>query len=75
MTTGNLAKKKKNLDENFPPRGINRTASAQKAVATAPSYLVRSHTKRNLLKQYNDENVSEFAKPKRMMTATKKQGV
>lgn len=80
MTTGNLAKKKRNLEENFPTRGINRTASVQKPVATATSYLVRSHTKRNLLNQYNDENVAGFAKPngiqqKRMLTANKKQGV
>lgn len=80
MTTGNLAKKKKHLDENFPPRGMNRTASVQKPVATAPSYLVRSHTKRNLLNQYNDENMSGFVRPgsmqqKRMMTTNKKQGV
>lgn len=77
MTTGNLAKKKKNLEENVVPRGINRTASVQKSVATAPSYSVRSHTKRNLLNQYNDENVSAFAKPngKRMLNVNKKQGV
>ncbi|XP_031632190.1 protein regulator of cytokinesis 1-like isoform X2 [Contarinia nasturtii] len=59
MTTGNLAKKR-HLD--IPSREVNRTASVQK-VATAPSYMVRSHTKRNLLNQYNDENVSAFIKP------------
>lgn len=80
MTTGNLAKKKRHLDENLPPRNMNRTASAHKAVATASSYLVRTHTKRNLLPQYNDESVSGFIKPgsmqqKRMLTTNKKQGV
>lgn len=80
MTTGNLAKKKRNLDENFPPRGMNRTASVQKPVATGTSYLVRSHTKRNLLDQYNDENVSRFVKPsgmqqKRVLTTNKNKGV
>lgn len=77
MTTGNIAKKKRNLEENVVPRGINRTASVQKSVATAPSYSVRSHTKRNLLNQYNDENVSTFARPNgmQMLNIKKKQGV
>lgn len=58
MTTGNLAKKR-HLE--VPSREVTRTASVQKSAATS-SYLVRSHTKRNLLKQY-DDNVSGFVKP------------
>lgn len=76
MTTGNLAKKR-HLEN--PLREINRTASVQKS-ATTSSYLVRSHTKRNLLNQYNDENILSFAKPNcktthRMISTNKKQGV
>lgn len=76
MTTGNLAKKRH--VEVPSSRGINRTASARKLEATS-SYLVRSHTKRNLFNQYNDENVSQFAKPniqkKRVVSANRKPGV
>lgn len=77
MTTGNL-NKKRHLD--VQQREINCTTSVQKAAAA--SYLVRSHTKRNLLNQYNDESLAGFAKPnakslqqKRNFTANKKQGV
>lgn len=58
MTTGNLAKKR-HLD--VPSREVTRTASVQKAAATN-SYMVRSHTKRNLLQQY-DDNITGFVKP------------
>lgn len=59
MTTGNMAKKR-HLDA--PSQNVTRAASAQK-MTTANSYMVRSHTKRNLLNQYNDDTISTFAKP------------
>lgn len=74
MTTGNLAKKR-HID--IPKREVNRTTSVQK-MATTSSCLVRSHTKRNLLNQYQDENMSGFVKPndkKKMGVTNKKQGV
>lgn len=78
MSTGNLAKKR-HLE--VPGRDITRTGPIQKmpsAVASS-SYMVRSHTKRNLLNQYNDDTISAFAKPsmksiqaKRLLTSNKK---
>lgn len=77
LTTGNLAKKR-HLE--LPSREINRTTSVQKMTTT--SYLVRSHTKRNLFDQYNDEKSSGFAKPngksiqqKRAISTNQKKGV
>lgn len=79
MSTGNLAKKR-HLD--IPTRDITRTGPSQKMIATATSstsYMVRSHTKRNLFNQYNDESAVGFARPnakafqtKRPLTSIKK---
>lgn len=77
MSTGNLAKKR-HLD--VPTRDLTRTGPIQKMPSAAPStsYMVRSHTKRNLLNQYND-TIANFAKPaaksiqsKRLLTSNKK---
>lgn len=81
MTTGNIAKKR-HLDAS-QTKEINRAGTVQKMPMTS-SYLVRSHTKRNLLSQYNDENTANFAKPngksmqlqqRRKNPIIKKQGV
>lgn len=78
MSTGNLAKKR-HLD--IPTRDLTRTGPVQKmpTAAASSSYMVRSHTKRNLLNQYNDDTISAFAKPaaksiesKRLLTSNKK---
>lgn len=78
MSTGNLAKKR-HLE--IPTRDMTRTGPIQKmpSAAASSSYMVRSHTKRNLLNQYNDDTISAFAKPaaksvqsKRLLTSSKK---
>lgn len=77
MSTGNLAKKR-HLE--VPSRDLTRTGPVHKSTAAATSsYLVRSHTKRNLFNQYNDETIAAFAKPngkaiqpRRPLTANKK---
>lgn len=80
MTTGNIAKKR-HLEVS-QGKETTRPASVQKMAMT--SYLVRSHTKRNLLSQYNDEHTASFAKPngksmqlqqRRKNPIIKKQGV
>lgn len=61
MSTGNLAKKR-HLE--VPSRDQTRTGPVSKINAAATtSYMVRSHTKRNLLNQYNDDTMNAFAKP------------
>lgn len=78
MSTGNLAKKR-HLE--VPRSDITRTGPVQKmpTAATSSSYMVRSHTKRNLLNQYHDESIAAFARPnskafqtKRPLTSNKK---
>lgn len=78
MSTGNLAKKR-HLE--VAKKDLTRTGPVQKMTAAAPStsYMVRSHTKRNLLTQYNDDTIAAFAKPiaksiqsKRPLTSNKK---
>lgn len=74
MSTGN-AKRQRHLE--VAARDFTRTGPAQKmtTASTTSSYLVRSHTKRNLFNQYNDDTIAAFAKPTGKMIQSKRANV